>query len=189
MMFGAFDSIIRRNVANHFPELFDIFGESGWKIVKAQIWQESSFDAEAVSSAGAKGLMQLMPKTAAIMGVDDPADPEQSIEGGVKYLAEQYLKLAEIPHETDRLKAALASYNGGRGYVNVALAKGRVREKQPESYYTWKQTGRARGNWQTWEAIAFLLSQVKHAGKAPDHKQMIGYVSSILEKWERLLDA
>lgn len=189
MMFGTYDSAIRRNVAAHFPELFDIFGESGWLVIKALIWQESSFDVTAESSRGAKGLMQFMPKTAHAVGLKDPFNPEQAIPAGIKYLAEQYRRLAEIPHETDRLKAALASYNGGRGYINAALAMGRIREKQPESYHRWKQLGCSRGAWQTWECISALLPEAEHAGKSPDYKQTRGYVTSILDKWERLLDA
>lgn len=188
-MFGMYDNMIRRNVAEHFPELFDMFGESGWLIIKALIWQESSFDRTAESPAGAKGLMQFMPGTAKAVGLSDPFDPDEAIPAGIKYLAEQYRRLAEIPHETDRLKAALASYNGGRGYINVALALGRKREKQPESYYTWKQLGCTRGAWQTWECISALLPEAQIDNKTPDYRQMRDYVTTILDKWERLLDA
>ena len=188
-MFARYDNTIRRNVAAHFPELLDMFGESGWLLIKAQIWQESSFDPTAESDANAKGLMQLLPNTAAYVGVEDVWDINQNIEGGIKYLAEQYRKLAEIPHKTDRLKAALASYNGGRGYINQALAAGRVREKQPESYYTWRKSGRPNGAWQTWEIIAALLPEIQVSNVTPDHQQMTDYVRHIFIKWERLLDA
>jgi hypothetical protein len=61
-----------------------------------------------------------------------------------------------------------------------------VRENQAESFYTWKQSGKSRGAWQTWERIASLLPEIT---PTPDYKQMTGYVESILVKWHRLLDA
>lgn len=55
-------------------------------LVKAVIGQESGGDQSATSGAGAMGLMQLMPETAAEMGVTDPYDPDQNLRGGIKYL-------------------------------------------------------------------------------------------------------
>jgi soluble lytic murein transglycosylase-like protein len=75
------------------------------------IKQESGFNAGARSGAGAVGLTQLMPATAAGLGVSDPTDPAQSIEGGAKYLAAQ---LKRFGGDTAR---ALAAYNAGPGAV------------------------------------------------------------------------
>jgi hypothetical protein len=71
---------------------------------------ESNYNPFAVSSAGARGLMQLMPGTAKELGVKDTFDPQQNIEAGVKYL--KYLKDL---YQDDRL--ALAAYNAGPGAV------------------------------------------------------------------------
>ena len=71
---------------------------------------ESGFNASAVSSSGAQGLTQLMPDTAASLGVTNPLDPQQSIDGGAKYLARQLKHF----HRVDR---ALAAYNAGPSAV------------------------------------------------------------------------
>jgi len=58
------------------------------ELIRAVIQVESGWKSDAVSSKGAQGLMQLMPRTAAMLGVEDAFDPQQNIEGGVKYLAQ-----------------------------------------------------------------------------------------------------
>jgi soluble lytic murein transglycosylase-like protein len=79
-------------------------------VLKGLIRQESNFDASAQSGAGAQGLTQLMPGTAATLGVD-PSDPAQAIDGGAKYLAQQLQKFGNDPSK------ALAAYNAGPGAV------------------------------------------------------------------------
>ncbi len=79
-------------------------------LVHAMIKAESNYQTEAVSVKGAEGLMQLMPSTAKMLGVQDSFDPEQNIEAGVKYL-----KQLQSIYKDDRL--ALAAYNAGPGAV------------------------------------------------------------------------
>lgn len=75
------------------------------------IEQESHFDPTVGSAAGAQGLTELMPETASSLGVTDPHDPTQSIEGGARLLSE---KLKEFGGNTE---LALAAYNAGSGAV------------------------------------------------------------------------
>jgi soluble lytic murein transglycosylase-like protein len=99
---GAFTDFIRSACARYgVPE----------DIVCAVIKAESNFRADAVSPAGAKGLMQLMDGTARGLGVADSFDPQQNIEGGVKFLQRLLQRYDSVP-------LALAAYNAGPGAVD-----------------------------------------------------------------------
>ncbi|HEY2217527.1 MAG TPA: lytic transglycosylase domain-containing protein [Solirubrobacteraceae bacterium] len=80
-------------------------------VLHGLIQQESGFDPNSQSSAGAVGLTQLMPSTAASLGVSDPRNPAQSIEGGARYLAQMMQKFG------GNVSDALAAYNAGPGAV------------------------------------------------------------------------
>jgi soluble lytic murein transglycosylase-like protein len=101
----SLDPAIRQIAARHGVDA---------NLVHAVILAESAYNRWAVSSAGAQGLMQLMPKTAQHYGVDDVFDPEQNIDAGVRYLRDLQSLYRDESDRTARLKKMLAAYNAGQ---------------------------------------------------------------------------
>lgn len=88
-----------------------------WKLLAAMIFQESRFDPRARSWIGARGLMQLMPRTGREFGAANLIDPAQNLRAGRRFLQwlQDYWRAIEDPIE--RIKFVLASYNTGQGHV------------------------------------------------------------------------
>lgn len=106
-----------------------------WRLVAAQMYQESRFDPNATSWVGAVGLMQVMPRTGAEMGFADLRRPEHNVEAGVKYLAHLRDRFEPDLPVSDRMWFALASYNAGAGHVADARTLARSRKLNPDRWF------------------------------------------------------
>src|SRR5690606_2562092 len=101
-----------------------------WRLLAAVIYQESRFEENDESWAGARGLMQLMPRTAERFGAAEVNNPAENLQAGVRYL--QYLDnywAKTIDDSEERTKFVLASYNAGLGHIldarELAASRGR----------------------------------------------------------------
>lgn len=100
---NTYDAIIRRAANTH---------QVDFALVKAVIKAESSFNPNAISRAGAQGLMQIMPANFESFAISNPFDPEENITAGTRYL--RYL----MDRYNQDLRLALAAYNAGPGAVD-----------------------------------------------------------------------
>lgn len=170
-----------RGVISVYDNLFkDASAITGWdwKLIAAQAYQESAFDPNARSYVGARGLMQLMPKTAASLGLsqDEVCMPEKNVNAAARYIAKLTNTFSDIRNPEERVKFVLASYNGGVGHVRDAMALAR-------------KYGR---NDQVWDNVApYILGlQQPQFYKDPVVKygymigtETAGYVQKIMERW------
>ncbi len=119
-----------------YDNLFKQFAKEldwDWRILAAQAYTESRFDTLAVSWAGARGLMQLMPRTAQVFGVspDEATNPEKNLAAAVKSIQSLNKSLSSIEDKEERLKFILAAYNGGIGHILDAIALAKKYGKNP----------------------------------------------------------
>ena len=112
-----------------------------WRLMAAQCYQESCFDPQARSWAGARGLMQIMPKTAAHLGLpmEQIHEPEANISAAARYLQLLMQTFGDIPNVHERQNFVLAAYNGGAGHVRDAMALAR---KHGADTRTWGSVSR-----------------------------------------------
>ncbi len=123
---SPYDKIIKKNA-----KILDW----DWRLLAAVIYQESRFNTNAISWAGAKGLMQLMPAAAKKFGLKHPFNPEDNIEAGVKYFKYLMSKFNDpLILKDEQIKFVLASYNVGLGHV---LDARRLAAKNKHNKFKW----------------------------------------------------
>lgn len=146
-----------------------------WRLLAAQAYHESRFYPDKVSWAGAVGLMQLMPRTARAMGVQNYWEPRANITAGTRYMKRLWDIYDEAASEEDRLKLTLAAYNAGMTHLANARRLTRARGGDPN----------------VWEDVAESLVLLEK----PDVYQQEGYafvrgrmvrqyVVDVLERYE-----
>ncbi|MFL5367477.1 MAG: transglycosylase SLT domain-containing protein [Myxococcales bacterium] len=162
---SPYDAMVRRYAGMH---AFD------WRLVAAQIYQESHFDPRRESWAGASGLFQLMPATAKGLGVRDPTDPEQSIRAGLDYMQKLHDHYKDVPDGIERYRFALAAYNTGSGHVDDARRLARRERKDAKK-------------WREVAPYLLRLSQRKYASHARfgfcRGREPVDYVRHIDERY------
>ncbi|WP_236250485.1 transporter substrate-binding domain-containing protein [Microbulbifer sp. ALW1] len=107
-----------------------------WRLVVAQMWQESNFNPNAVSPVGAQGLLQVMPLTAEDMGFPPPLfDPDRNIQAGIKYLNWVRDRFEPNLPAIEKLWFTLASYNAGYGHLLDARRLAKELELDPNVWF------------------------------------------------------
>ena len=126
-MISEYDSLIKDAARNI---------EWDWRLLSALIYQESRFNPNAKSWVGAKGLMQVVPRTGRSFGVTRLNDPAENIKAGTGYLLWlDELFIEKVPDSVERQKFILASYNVGQGHVLDAM---RLAEKYGADKLKWE---------------------------------------------------
>ncbi|PIE36388.1 membrane-bound lytic murein transglycosylase MltF [candidate division KSB3 bacterium] len=143
--FDAFDYVdvntLHRRIKGRFPKYEAMFKKAAdkynlpYSLLAAQGYQESHWNAKAKSPTGVRGIMMLTRPTAKAMGVKNRLNPEQSINGGAKYLARLKGRLSDEIKEPDRTWLALAAYNVGMGHLHDAQTLARKMKLDP---YSWR---------------------------------------------------
>jgi membrane-bound lytic murein transglycosylase F len=105
-----------------------------WRLLAAMGYQESKWQPDAQSQQGAYGMMQIMPPTAAYIGLTDPSNPVQNIAAAAKYLDYLRTQIDDQAPEPDLTYLALAAYNIGIGHLNDAIKLTRQQGGDPNRW-------------------------------------------------------
>lgn len=149
-----------------------------WRLLAAQCYQESCFDPKAYSWAGARGLMQIMPATAAQLGLPEEKiyEPEENIYAAVRYIIKLNTKFQDVRDPRERQLFVLGSYNGGFFHIRDAMA---LAKKHGRNQYRWDDVA---------EFVLKLSSPQYYNDPVVKYGYMrgsetAGYVSRIRDRW------
>ena len=171
---------LKNNQISVYDDLIKTYAKKigwDWRLLASQIYQESKFETGSKSWAGAMGLMQIMPATAASLGIKNPSDANESIRGGTKYLKQILEGFKTIPDSINRIKFTLASYNCGLGHVLDAQRLAEVNNLNPN---VWDDN---------LEHMLLALSRPKHYNKSiikygyVRGSEPVNYVNQIFERY------
>ena len=136
----VFSPMLNRSggVISHYDRYFQQYAPLArwdWRLMAAQCYQESTFDPNARSWAGACGLMQIMPGTATHLGLPhgNIYNPEDNIAAAAKYIQELSGLFRDVP-AAERVSYVLASYNGGHFHIRDAMALARKNGRDPNRW-------------------------------------------------------
>ena len=149
-----------------------------WRLLASQIYQESQFDPNARSWAGAGGLLQLMPATAREFGATRISDPKDNLGAGTKYLKWLLNYWKDIPDSLQRIKFVLGSYNTGQGHVEDAR---RLTQKFGKNHDQWDDNVAEYLLKKSQEA--FFNDEVVQFGYCRG-EEPVNYVYEILERYQ-----
>jgi membrane-bound lytic murein transglycosylase F len=137
----AFHRRVRSKLSRYSPFIKAAARRHGfdWRLIAAQAYQESHLNPRAKSHAGAKGLMQLLSRTARSLKVNDIYNPVDNINGGVQHLKNLY-ELFDGATDEDRLMIALAAYNVGQGHIQDARKLAIKKKLDPDLWESLSQT-------------------------------------------------
>lgn len=149
-----------------------------WRLLAAQCYQESTFDPQARSWAGACGLMQIMPGTANHLGLPQSQlfEPEANIAAACKYIAELRQHFRDVRNPMEQTLFVLAAYNGGSFHIRDAMALARKYGRNP---YSWADVR---------EFVLKLSTPAYYSDAVVKHGYMrgsetVGYVDRIRMRW------
>lgn len=143
---SPYDELVKKYANRH---------DLDWRLIVSQMYQESRFNPKKQSWAGARGLMQLLPRAAREVGVEGNLyDPENSIKAGVLYLRRMINLLDPKLPMSERIRFGLVSYNAGRGHMLDARRLARKQGLNPDLWY------------ENTEKAMLMLSQRKYYSKS-----------------------
>ncbi|MFH1038272.1 MAG: transporter substrate-binding domain-containing protein [PVC group bacterium] len=146
-----------------------------WRLIVAQIYQESRFNPRARAWSGARGLMQVMPKTAKEFGFTDLENPEIGLHAGIRYMDWVRGQLAKTADLLNRAWFTLAGYNAGVGHLQDARRLARQMNWNPDAWFD------------NVEKAMLLLSRPEYARKARygyvRGREPVSYVSAIRDRY------